>query len=68
MSNLDKLQALSFSEFLMLGVSVLTLPIVSVLLKNITKIKIMAILLSFHHRLDIGVYLNLQVTLHLKLL
>ncbi len=33
MSNLDKLQALSFSEFLMLGVSVLTLPIVSVLLK-----------------------------------
>ena len=33
MSNLDKLQALSFSEFLMLVVSVLTLPVVSVLLK-----------------------------------
>ena len=33
MSNLDKLRALSFSEFLMLVVSVLTLPIVSVLLK-----------------------------------
>ncbi len=33
MSNLDKLRALSFSEFLMLVVSVLTLPVVSVLLK-----------------------------------
>ena len=33
MSNLDKLCALSFSEFLMLVVSVLTLPVVSVLLK-----------------------------------
>jgi|TARA_B110000263_G_scaffold233975_1_gene231297 hypothetical protein len=32
-SNLDKLRALSFSEFLMLVVSVLTLPVVSVLLK-----------------------------------
>ncbi len=33
MSNLDKLRALSFSEFLMLVVSVLTLPVVSALLK-----------------------------------
>ena len=33
MSNPDKLRALSFSEFLMLVVSVLTLPVVSVLLK-----------------------------------
>ena len=33
MSNLDKLCALSFSDFLMLVVSVLTLPVVSVLLK-----------------------------------
>jgi hypothetical protein len=32
-SNLDKLRALSFAEFLMLVVSVLTLPVVSVLLK-----------------------------------
>jgi len=32
-SNLDKLRELSFSEFLMLVVSVLTLPVVSVLLK-----------------------------------
>jgi hypothetical protein len=32
-SNFDKLRALSFAEFLMLVVSVLTLPVVSVLLK-----------------------------------
>ena len=33
MSNLDKLRALSFFEVLMLVVSVLTLPVVSLLLK-----------------------------------
>ena len=33
MNNLDKLRALSFSEFLMLVVSVLTLPVVCALLK-----------------------------------